>query len=115
MEIFALLISKRSVEAAGAIEPGVFYPRGVLPTSGGPSASKSREFDNVAELLLSGRVSDAGPARAVSPVRGPAYESHRRTNPRRSGEDLAVYGDLVRQRVCRGMVLLGSPRAQSRF
>ena len=28
------------------------------------------------------------------------------------GEDLAVYGDLARQRVCRGMVLLGSLRAR---
>ena len=30
------------------------------------------------------------------------------------GEDLAVYGDLARQRVCRGMVLLGSLRAGGR-
>ena len=30
------------------------------------------------------------------------------------GEDLAVYGDLARQRVCRGMVLLGSLRAEGR-
>ena len=29
-------------------------------------------------------------------------------------QDLAVYGDLARQRVCRGMVFLGSLRAESR-
>src|SRR5215472_11623995 len=61
-----------------------------------------------------GRVSDAGPAQAVVPVRWPAYESHRRTNPRESDEELAVYGDLARQRVCRGVILLGLLGAESR-
>src|SRR5215831_9515908 len=41
-----------------------------------------------------GKLSDAGLARAVAPGRGPASESHQRTNPRESGEDLAVCGDL---------------------
>jgi hypothetical protein len=59
-----------------------------------------------------GRVSDAGPARAVDPVIGPASESHRRTNPRESGEGLVVYGDLARQRLCRGMVLARWQRAE---
>src|SRR5947209_2039039 len=54
-------------------------------------------------------------ARAVDPAIGPASESLRRTNPRESGEDLAVYGDLAPQRVCRGMVFLGSLRAGSRL
>src|SRR5215469_6422862 len=62
----------------------------------------------------SGRVSDAGPARAVSAVRGPASESLRRTNPRESGEELPVYGDLAERRLCRGMILARSLRAESR-
>jgi hypothetical protein len=84
-----------------------FANRGLPPSRGfrssrlAPSADLSPVDQSVAicgsgEWPVSGRVSDAGPARAVSPVRGPAHESHRRTNPRRSGEDLAVYGDLVR-------------------
>jgi hypothetical protein len=56
----------------------------------------------------------AGRARAVSPVRGPASESLRRTNPRESGEDLPVYGDLAGRRLCRGMILARSLRAESR-
>ena len=49
---------------------------------------------------LSVRVSDAGPARAVDPGkgRGPTSESLRRTNPRDSGEQLAVYGELIARR-----------------
>jgi hypothetical protein len=56
----------------------------------------------------------AGPARAVSPVRGPASESLRRTNPRERGEELPVYGDLAERRLCRGMILARSLRAESR-
>ena len=67
------------------------------------------------ERPLSGRVSDAGPARAVSAVRGPASESLRRTNPRESGEELPVYGDLAERRLCRGMILARSLRAESRL
>ena|SRR5262252_10813529 len=62
-----------------------------------------------------GPVSDAGRARAVDPVIGPASESLRRTNPRESGEDLPVYGDLARRRLCRGMILARSLRAESRL
>jgi len=41
-------------------------------------------------------------------VKGPASESLRRRNPREAGGQLAVYGDLARQRRCRGMVWLGT-------
>src|SRR6516225_865492 len=41
---------------------------------------------------------------------GSAAESLRRTNPRESGERLAVYGDLARQRLWREMVFAGSLR-----
>jgi hypothetical protein len=68
-----------------------------------------------AERLLSVRVSDAGAARAVDPGkgRGPASESLRKTNPRDSGEQLAVYGELVGQRRWWGMVLRRLVRAES--
>jgi hypothetical protein len=35
------------------------------------------------------KVPDAGPARAIDPVQGPASESLRRTNPRESDEALS--------------------------
>jgi hypothetical protein len=46
--------------------------------------------------------------------RGPAYESLRRTNPRDSGEQLVVYGDLVALRRWRVMVLRRLVKAESR-
>jgi hypothetical protein len=52
--------------------------------------------------------------RPVQPWRGPASESLRRRNPRESGEDLPVYGDLAGRRLCRGMILARSLRAESR-
>ena len=55
------------------------------------------------------------PGASVAPVRGPASESLRRTNPRESGKDLPVYGDLARRRLCRGMILARSLRAESRL
>jgi hypothetical protein len=62
------------------------------------------------------RVSDAGAAGAMDPGkgRGPASESPRKTNPRDSGEQLAVYGELVGQRRWWGMVLRGLVRTESR-
>ena len=45
--------------------------------------------------------------RERSTRRGPASESLRRRNPREASEQLAGYGDLGRQRRCRGMVCLG--------
>ena len=50
----------------------------------------------------------------VTQYRGPASESLRRTNPREAGEQLAVYGDLARQRRCREMVSLRLLRVESR-
>ena len=44
--------------------------------------------------------------RERSTRRGPASESLRRRNPREASEQLAGYGDLGRQRRCRGMVCL---------
>jgi hypothetical protein len=66
------------------------------------------------ERPLSVRVSDAGAVRAALPgVRGPASESLRKTNPRDSGEQLAVYGELAGQRRWWGMVLRRLVRAES--
>src|SRR5215469_4664047 len=67
-------------------------------------------FDRVrsrTEWPLAVRVSDAGRARAVDPGKGrrPASESLRRTNPRDSGEQLAVYGELIARRRWQWMVL----------
>jgi hypothetical protein len=45
--------------------------------------------------------------------RAPASESLRRTNPRDSGEELAVYGELVAQGRWLGMVLRGLVTAES--
>jgi hypothetical protein len=45
---------------------------------------------------------------------GPSSESLRRANPRDSGEELTVYGDLVARRRWRGMVLRRLVRAESR-
>ena len=72
------------------------------------------DFPRVAERPASVRVSGAGPARAVEAGkdRVPASESLRRTNPRDSGEELAVYGELVAQGRWRGMVLRGLARAE---
>ena len=63
----------------------------------------------------SGRVSEAGWVRGVDPVIGPASESLRRRNPRESGDGLPVYGDLAGRRLCRGMILARSLRAESRL
>src|SRR3954447_2045131 len=60
-----------------------------------------------------GRVSDAGPARAIEPGIGPASESLRRRNPQESGERLAVYGDLTGQRLV-GKGFGCRPRASDR-
>jgi hypothetical protein len=62
------------------------------------------------------RVSDAGAARAVDlgEGRGPASESLRRTNPRDSGEQLAVYGELVVRGRWQWMILRGLARAERR-
>jgi len=55
------------------------------------------------------------PDASVRPgIGGPASESLRRTNPRESDERLIVYGDLVRQRLWRGMFFGRSLRAESR-
>jgi hypothetical protein len=61
------------------------------------------------------RVSDDGAAQAVEAGkdRTPASESLRRTNPRDSGEELVVYGELVSQGRWLGMVLRGLVRAAS--
>ena len=67
------------------------------------------------EWRVSGRVSDAGWVRGVDPVIGPASESLRRRNPRESGDGLPVYGDLAGRRLCRGMILARSLRAESRL
>ena len=63
---------------------------------------------------LSGRVSDAGRARAIEPGERPASESLRRTNPREGGELSAGYGDLASERLSLGTVLLRSPSAGCR-
>ena len=72
-------------------------------------------FPSSDEWPLTVRVSDAGPARAVEAGkdRVPGSESLRRTNPRDSGEELAVYGELVAQGRWLGMVLRGLARAES--
>ena len=54
------------------------------------------------------------PGASDRPGVGPASESLRRTNPRESGERLAVYGDLAWQRLWRGMVLPSLLSAESR-
>jgi hypothetical protein len=46
--------------------------------------------------------------------RRPASESLRRTNPRESGEELAVYGDLTEERGRRGRAFPGSLRLEGR-
>src|SRR6516165_10082804 len=111
-----------AIDAGGSSRPTALAGKGLArerihPKASGSIAIRSqRDCDTVTdeERPLAGRVSDAGPARAVCPVRGPASESLRRTNPRESGEELPVYGDLAERRLCRGMILARSPRAESR-
>jgi hypothetical protein len=63
---------------------------------------------------FSGRVSDAGLARSGGPGKRAGVRKPPKKEPAGKRQDLAVYGDLARRRVCRGMIFLGSLRAESR-
>src|SRR5271165_3724689 len=80
----------------------------------GSKGSNQRFHRGLANVWL--RLGFRTPAqRAADPGkgRGPASESLRKTNPRDSGEQLAVYGELVGQRRWWGMVLRRLVRAES--